>query len=369
MAGDPNYTKRVLGLHFDGVDNSTVFIDNSSPPKTVTANGNAKIVGNKGVFDGNGDYLEAANHADFNPGSGSFTLRGKLTLNSSALTTTQAVIFCGDPADGTGSLMTLYLGYYGTTESGGLASLAGKLSVTVFAGGAVGYAIPSLNTLAGNVEYDIEVSRSGNTLYFFINGVLQGTVAVSAALNFVATTVFRVGRYLNSVNRYFNGSLDEIYMWKGVVLNTANFTPPSVPYLDYQSQIAWQNNETIAAARFVARAYDLKTGALAGEKITGDQNFNIDIKTAAKACEVVIKPDYQIWEPNTLYSLDSYVYPTNPAATPYYYKRIAAGTSGTTEPAWVTTPGAQVNDGAQNNAWELMERLAQPTAQGPLIPS
>jgi hypothetical protein len=47
----------LLLLNFVGANNSTSILDTSPIPKTVGVFGNTKILGNKGIFDGNGDYL------------------------------------------------------------------------------------------------------------------------------------------------------------------------------------------------------------------------------------------------------------------------------------------------------------------------
>lgn len=79
MAFIDTYTK--LLLHCDGTDGSTTFSDNGVTGHTVTANGNAQIdtaqskFGNaSGLFDGTGDYLTIPDHADWNFGTGNFTI-------------------------------------------------------------------------------------------------------------------------------------------------------------------------------------------------------------------------------------------------------------------------------------------------------
>src|SRR3990167_7740340 len=74
---DPDDTS--LMLHMDGADASTTFTDETG--KTVTANGNAQIDtaqskfgGAAALFDGAGDYLTVSGSADWDLGTGDFTI-------------------------------------------------------------------------------------------------------------------------------------------------------------------------------------------------------------------------------------------------------------------------------------------------------
>jgi hypothetical protein len=72
-----SYTKVLL--HMNGTDQSTTFTDQVG--KTWTAYGNAQIDtgkskfgGASGMFDGTGDYISTPNSADFDFGTGDFTI-------------------------------------------------------------------------------------------------------------------------------------------------------------------------------------------------------------------------------------------------------------------------------------------------------
>src|SRR3990167_9675179 len=77
--GNDAFTK--LLLHCDGVDAATSFPDVSASAHTVTANGNAqvdtaqsKFGGASLIVDGTGDYLSVPDHADWDFGTGDFTV-------------------------------------------------------------------------------------------------------------------------------------------------------------------------------------------------------------------------------------------------------------------------------------------------------
>lgn len=129
--------------------------------------------------------------------------------------------------------------------------------------------------------------------------------------------------------------------------------------------------EELSADAFIASAFDAQTWELVAQvAFSGSTTFAIEGLLSEAPLFVTVAADQgQIWKPGTVYGLGDKVFPTAPSVTPYYYQRIAAGTSGVTEPTWATTPGAQVDDGAVPNAWELVERLIQPVTHGPLIPS
>src|SRR3990167_8643626 len=87
MPGINSFTK--LMLHMNGADTSTTFTDDSGTSKTATPSGNAQIDtaqskfgGASGLFDGTGDYVTVANHADFNFSASNFTIDGWFRLNA-----------------------------------------------------------------------------------------------------------------------------------------------------------------------------------------------------------------------------------------------------------------------------------------------
>ena len=80
---DKHFASVKLLLGFAGSDGSTTFIDNGATGHTVTANGNAQIDmaqfkfgASSGLFDGNGDFLSAPDHADWVLGNLPFTIEG-----------------------------------------------------------------------------------------------------------------------------------------------------------------------------------------------------------------------------------------------------------------------------------------------------
>lgn len=358
MAGDLFYSHRLLGLHCDGANNSKTFIDSSPSPKTVTAYGSAKIVTDTNQMDGSCAYFDGSQGylgipmLGLDLGAGEFCVELGYTPISASVSDRVFQTASGDIVTG------LYLSHGSTTALGFNFSSNG----TSFQGSGI-----NLN-LVQNVRSHLAFERVGNVITAYRDGQAVGTLTVSGAMYYNSSHVFVIGGQATP-ERTPSAKIDEFYIYN-VAKYKGNFTPPAGPLPDYQSQIAGTISETLAANSFRARAYDIETGALVGEKLfTDSSSFTVDIKTAAKSCFVTVAADYNIWKASTNYAIGDKVHPANPVATPYYYKRLAAGTSGATEPTWPTTPGGQCNDGAVNNAWEMVERLIQPVTHGPLIPS
>lgn len=361
MAGDPHFSNVSLLLHMDGDNNSTAFIDSSPALKTVTRYGDVKISTAQSKFGGASMLVPAAvvGYLTTGPvidlGSGSYTVEGFISLSNYFVTDYQAILSTNGKAYPNRWILDV-----GANASGLKLRVVTASNAIVFSSNYVAY------TLGTFVHFAFVNNVATNTFTCFLNGVNVGSRG-AVSLPYHADT--RIGSPITSASdpAYY---LDELRITVGVARYTADFTPPVTSFVDYQSQISGTVTGYWAANTFVASAYELATGLFAGSKtFTNTDYFTIDITIGAKACNVTVGVNYNIWKPAAVYGLDALVFPTDPIAKPYYYKRIASGTSGATEPVWPTTPGGVCNDGAVSNAWELVERLVQPITHGPLIPS
>ncbi|MCE5226680.1 MAG: LamG domain-containing protein [Porphyromonadaceae bacterium] len=219
--GIDSYT--VLMLHCDGADDSTTFTDSSSSAHTVTAVGNAKLDTtykkfgeSSGIFDGTGDYLTVPDHANWDFGTGDFTI--DFWWRPSAVSVTNP--FCGQYTDnnntwsfGYNSLNTFY--FTGVDSS---------TIIALYASGTV--------ALSAGTWYHIELVRNGASVYLFLNGVSQ-TFTAGAAISTNSmpdiAEVLEIGARRNHTE-VLNGHLDEFRISKGIARHTSNFTPRSVPY-------------------------------------------------------------------------------------------------------------------------------------------
>lgn len=267
MAGDKHWANVQLLLHMDGDNDSTTFTDSSATPKTITRNGaliktaQSKFGGASGYFDGVDDYLSAS-HASLDLGAGDWTVEGWLYVTSFA-----AVLgfwFNGTFGSNTGRHQI-------DIKTDGEVTLFGASSSTSYSVGAA--AAVSLNTW-----HHIAATRSGNTVYLFVDGVLVGSSAV--ANEPAAGLVQYVGYARNGgLNRFLNGYIDDFRLTPGIARYTASFTPPVAPYPDrlpwLQGAVRDHNNNLVART---VRAYRRDTGALIGEMVSdaGTGAFSID---------------------------------------------------------------------------------------------
>ena len=216
-----SYTK--LMLHCDGVDASTTFTDEIG--KTVTANGNAQIDtaqskfgGASGLFDGIGDYLSLADSDDWNFGSGNFTIDTWVRFNTQ---------IAGANNDFVGQRDA------GTNQRGWNVSFypdADQLRFRYSTDGISDTLLSVTWDALSAVWYHIAVVRSGNNLYFFVDGTQVGaTQDLTGVTIFNSTASLFIGRFGDSTD-YFDGWLDELRISKGIARWTANFTPPTVAY-------------------------------------------------------------------------------------------------------------------------------------------
>lgn len=215
MSLDDSYTKALL--HMDGADASTTFIDESG--KSWTANGNAQIDtaqskfgGASGLFDGTGDYLNTANSADFDFGTGDWTVDFWIRRNG-----TKALphVISGRGAASTGWAI-------------GLGDSDNKIRVVYLAA----VKILTVGTVADLTWTHIAVVRYGNTVSAYLNGVADANTddCTGDSINTEGTGVV-IGRALVDTNDYYwNGWIDEIRVSKGIARWTANFTPPTGEY-------------------------------------------------------------------------------------------------------------------------------------------
>lgn len=220
MAEIDSYTK--LLLHCDGDDASTTFTD-ASP----SAHGNASVAGNAQVdtaqkkfgtgsllLDGTGDYLYYADHADWEMGSGEWTV--DFWMRFSNTTGYQYFLYHGATSDEGiswyffNNLLTLNI----STGAGSDWEFAKTVSWT-----------PSTDTW-----YHLAFVRTSNTLKIFVNGTQVGTdgdMTGITARNSAGSLY--VGSHRNGIDGV-KGWIEEIRISKGIARWTSNFTPPTLPY-------------------------------------------------------------------------------------------------------------------------------------------
>lgn len=270
-AGDPLWYYKVLGLHCDGTNGSTTFTDVKG--KTVTVYGNAQISTaqypaltgktSSAYFDGTGDYLSIPASTDFNFGTGDFTIRCRFYIAGNSAPDggglRNARLFCLSNGTTTFDLDVEIVGDATNTGTG--------ISFYSSANGA----FTRTTTVSKNVWHDIEVSRSGTSLRIFLDGTQLGATFTNSSAWGSSTSSAYIGGAVFSSNYYFyfNGYISEVEIYKGVATNTANYTPPSIPFPDTYLRISGETkNSSGTLSPRVVRVMRCSDNSLAGSVLS-----------------------------------------------------------------------------------------------------
>jgi len=225
MPGNDSFTK--LLLHCNGSDTSTTFTDDSASGHIVTANGNSQIDtaqskfgGASGLFDNVGDYLSVPDSADWDFGSGDFTIDCWVRF----IGVVNANTFCSRSTSGTSYF------YFAYETDGG-----GQLRFRDFNNDSPSPTRPNIArawTPSLNTWYHVAVSRSGDDFRLFIDGVQQGATVTSTGYSFLDRSAeLQIGAFSSAGTTYdMNGHIDEFRWSKGVARYTGNFTPATGEY-------------------------------------------------------------------------------------------------------------------------------------------
>lgn len=215
--GDPYFSSVSALLHMNGSNASTTFTDVTG--KSWTANGNAQIStaqsqwgGASGLFDGTGDYITTASHADFGMGTGDYTL--ELWVNPSVVTGDHCVL---DLRSGSATGIAIYTSLSSFSNRWGAADNSNAIG-----GGA---------NLASSAWTHIALVRQGTTIRFYTNGVQSGTSADSRT--YASSVTARIGTDYTGGGGY-NGYADDVRITKGVCRypNGTTFSVPTAAFPD-----------------------------------------------------------------------------------------------------------------------------------------
>ncbi len=229
---DVDYDTVSLLLHADGTNNSTSVFDSSATSKEVSVAGNAKIStaqskfgGSSMSFDGTGDYLLAPNSQDFHFDGGDFTVESWVYATNRPTAAGQFDFIVSRDNIGVARGWSLAL-----IESTAYLSFALWTSNSAYVGVTDTMAFPL------NQWVHVAVTRSGNTLRLFRDGVLVATNASAIGAGQDTNTALVIGsnRSSGSVEVTgawnFNGHIDDLRITKGVARYVANFTLPTTEF-------------------------------------------------------------------------------------------------------------------------------------------
>ena len=210
-----NYTTLLL-KNEETTDNQ---VDASTNTHTITENGNVTSTalspyhpgGYSTYFDGN-DYISAAYNADWDfVYSGDFTV--SFWMYGTGATSNLSPMGQSD-GGGSNPKWGIYINdstTVGTGKIGWHLGTAGNVAVDF--------------TMTANEWHYIEMSRSGNTWYFFANGTPLGTVS-STSRPAQSSAALNIGRDGEGY-RYFTGYLTDVRIVSGSALNTSSYSAPT----------------------------------------------------------------------------------------------------------------------------------------------
>ena len=215
-----NYTSALITTNGSTGTNST-FTDSSSSSQSLTVYGNTtqtsfspyRSGGYSTYFDGSGDYLSVPNATSLQLGNSDFTIEA--WIYPTAIDSGGVSVIMGKYAPSpnlewflgfTSSVLRIRYSVNGT-------SVVGNIDVS--------YAV-SLNTWT-----HIAVSRTGNNLKFFADGVQIGSDVAFSSTFYQGTGAFGISNANNDNTTRFIGNITDLRVVKGTAVYTAAFTPPT----------------------------------------------------------------------------------------------------------------------------------------------
>lgn len=209
------FANNVLLIHADGTNNGNnhAFVDSSNNNFTITRNGNPtqgsfspfSQTGWSAYFDGTGDYLSfgASGNTAYDIISGNFTVE------------------CWIYDQGSGAERYIFSNR-GASSGWELRKNSTNLLQFFFTGGS---SLTSTSTITSNKWTHVAVTRNGNTVRIFIDGVLDASSTFADGSSGVASSLY-IG-YGTTGGGYFLGNISNARIIKGNALYTATFTPPT----------------------------------------------------------------------------------------------------------------------------------------------
>lgn len=360
---DQHYEKVVLLLHGDGANTGTVFTDNSQYQQVATATGNAQTSNDITLINGSTIKLNVASNTHdsvrfsgspyFDIGGDDFTIEMQFY---SAVSHYGKLLTIGNNYD----INTIDLYVY-TNQSLSL--------VATDTNGTGQYMGTGVDTIPINTKISVGITyqASSKTLSLYVNNTLMATQVLTAGMKRLTNPILTIGAFTSSNTTYyeFRGYIEEFRLTTGVIRDVTVAQTAAFPDEGYSFQ--YTIAESLVANNFKIYVNLLSNGSLWRSQVAQAGTVKVPAPFGVPVMVTVVPIVGDVWKPATAYSVNDLVFPIDTIGTPYYYKRISAGTSGSTEPVWGTTPASQCDDGAITNAWELVEQFAAPVTNAPLI--
>lgn len=195
--------------------------------QVVTSTAQQKFGTASGYFDGGGSYLSLADSADWDFGSGDFTI--DCWVRPSAINELDNMTIC-DQTDAAGT-SRFHLSI-AADQKLWFRSLSASVAKAYYESPVYAWEV--------NTWYHIAIVRNGSNFYQFINGVSQSlTVTTAISTNTLPDIagLFGIGARPQYGDGFFPGHIDELRVSKGIARWTSDFTPPTSEYLFVSSHV------------------------------------------------------------------------------------------------------------------------------------
>ena len=217
LVNDANAASVTFQLTGNGTNGGTTFTDESAAANAITRTGNtaystttAAFGGSSVYFDGSNDNLRigTANDADFNFGSGDFTI--ELYVRPDGTASRAPISFTG--------------GGYCNAEGWGI-TLSTTFGFQTYNSGCNPVFNQSGGTISANTWYHLAVARSGSTIVGYLDGVQVFSGTHNGTLHTTSET-----KYLQLGERYYQGDMDfpgyisHVRITKGVARPVSEFS-------------------------------------------------------------------------------------------------------------------------------------------------
>jgi hypothetical protein len=232
-AGDPNFSSVKLLMGFEGANGSTSFVDESPVGRTMTAVGNAQITTSQfkfgsscATFDGSGDRITTPDSADWDFGTGPYTIEGFFRFQTK--TTNQALLGQWDTGPLTNCAWYFYLNG---------SNLTMRMANATF--GIVDMTYAFTPTLGTWYYICVERDATGKTRFYLgTTGTASMVQSGASILNFAPfnstakLVLGAIGDTNGAASFDFNGNMDEIKITKGVAryASDAGVTIPTAAF-------------------------------------------------------------------------------------------------------------------------------------------
>ena len=243
---DSNASSLVLALPLVGIKSDFSNTINSGTSNKTITNTSVTFSSSASNFYGGSAkfasaYLSTNSSADFNFGSGNFTVECWVYLLS----------------QGSGG----YNHYFSVSTQDTFALKSWSSYFYLYANS--GTAVPSSNAPPLNKWTHLALVRNGSTLTIYVDGIASGSSSTSAS--FGTTAAATIGTAGGTSGEYLDGYMQDLRVYKGLAKYTSNFIPAStdpdiVP--DSPSGVSYSSNVALVPSTDGAVAFDGSSGYL-----------------------------------------------------------------------------------------------------------